>query len=328
MPKHASIINMPILPIVWLLGGVVGMWFSSSLAIKAIEHIAHSLHMPRLFLAIFILGAATSLPEMSIVANSLYIDQPHITLGNLIGGQVLLLLGVIPLLTICTGQLFFQHKIRGVKLLLFLAGLTLPALMMLDQRWQWNDGLISLIIYAVVMIAFAREVSWSEKMYAHLHTPHPLTIRFHTLLRLLVGVTGVMLSSFFLVKSLTYFQQWLHADSFYVSFIISTLGTNLPELTLAIQATWKGVKDLALGDYLGSALFNTLLLGIVGLWVGNSATPIEIPMWPISLLFLFGSLLFWFFARSHARLSRREGLILLTLYVVMLGLTTVLEIKI
>jgi Ca2+/Na+ antiporter len=62
--------------------------------------------------------------------------------------------------------------------------------------------------------------------------------------------------------------------------------------------------------------------------VGNSATPIEIPMWPISLLFLFGSLLFWFFARSHARLSRREGLILLTLYVVMLGLTTVLEIKI
>lgn len=320
-------ITMPIVALAWLVGGVAGMWFSSSLAIKAIERISHALHMPRLFLAIFILGAATSLPEISIVVNSWYLNQPHITLGNLVGGQVFLLLGVIPLLTICTGQLFFQKKLRGLKLLLFLSGLTLPALMMLDQRWQWNDGLVALIIYTVIMLSFGQEVSWGEKIMASLQTKPRFPTDPITLVRLTVGVLGVMISSFFLVKSLAYLQTWLHADSFYVSFIITTLGTNLPELTLAIQATWRGVKDIALGDYLGSALFNTLLLGIVGLWIGSSHTPIEIPMWPVSVLFLLGGVLFWIFARSHARLSRYEGLALLSLYGLMLCVTTILEVK-
>ena len=97
--------------------------------------------------------------------------------------------------------------------------------------------------------------------------------------------------------------------------IVLSLGTNLPELSLAIRSVVSGKKDIAFGDYMGSASANTLLFGIFTLLSGGEV--LSVNNFFKTFLFVAGGLvLFFVLSRSENTLSRRAGFILLALYLI------------
>ena len=96
--------------------------------------------------------------------------------------------------------------------------------------------------------------------------------------------------------------------------MVLSLGTNFPELSLALRSVLSGTKEVALGDYMGSASVNTLLFGIFTLLSGGEA--LQIDNFFFTLVFILVGLgLFYLFTRSKDMISRKEGLVLLFLYI-------------
>ena len=102
-----------------------------------------------------------------------------------------------------------------------------------------------------------------------------------------------------------------------------SLGTNLPELSIAIKSIVLGKKEVALGDYLGSAASNTLLFGIFTLLNGKR---VDVSSYSFRVLFitLLGLGTFYIFSRSKKDISKHEGKILLLIYILFILIQTVL----
>jgi cation:H+ antiporter len=137
------------------------------------------------------------------------------------------------------------------------------------------------------------------------------------LIELVLACVIVFITSHYIVDQTIYFSQLFNISSFLISVIVLSLGTNLPELSLAIRSVLEGKREVALGDYLGSAAANTLLFGIFTL-LNGSRINVESYSYKTMAMMLLGLGLFYWFSRSKQDISRREGKILLTVYVLFL----------
>ena len=124
----------------------------------------------------------------------------------------------------------------------------------------------------------------------------------------------LVLASQQIVDSTQYFANLLNIAPFFVSLIVVSLGTNIPELSL-IARTFLGKKqDIALADYFGSASTNTLLFGVLSLFY-PAIIIIPNSFWHRFIFIAIGLIVFYFFLRSHNRLSQKESLFLLLIYI-------------
>ena len=129
---------------------------------------------------------------------------------------------------------------------------------------------------------------------------------FFDLLKVILGITLVYVSSQYIVNQTLVYAQELHFEVFYLSLLVLSIGTNLPELSLAVRAIISGKKDIAFGDYLGSASANTLLFGIFTLINDGEVLTSN------SFLFTFGTIVvglscFYYFAQTKRKISVKEG---------------------
>jgi len=134
---------------------------------------------------------------------------------------------------------------------------------------------------------------------------------------IILGIIMVLVSSNYLVEKTILFGQILRISPFVISLIVLSLGTNLPELSLAIKSVVSRKKEVAFGDYVGSAAANTSLMGGLTLLNGGEVTVVNHFIRPF-IFALGGLMLFFFFSRSRNNISRQEGLILLLVYIIFL----------
>ena len=116
------------------------------------------------------------------------------------------------------------------------------------------------------------------------------------------------------IKTVFAFSEIFQIPSFYISLIVLSLGTNLPELSLAIRAILSGKKEIAFGDYLGSASANTLLFGFFTLF--NDGEVLTVNNFLMTFIFIaLGLGMFYFFSKSEKNISIKEGAALLMVYI-------------
>jgi cation:H+ antiporter len=113
----------------------------------------------------------------------------------------------------------------------------------------------------------------------------------------------------------------LGISSFLISLMVLSIGTNLPEISLAIRSVVSQKKEIAFGDYLGSAAANTLVFGMLTFLHGK---PISIPNRPFIPFFFmsFGFGIFYMLLRKKNEISRKAGMLLLIVYVFFLLIQT------
>jgi len=284
--------------------------FSSRLIVNEIGSLSKLLHSSVFGLSVLLLGFLTSLPELSVAISAQIDQQPQIYAGNLMGGSFLLLAGIIPLFTFLQNGLPLKKSLHGSRLFVFMTLLSLPLLAALDGVIGRLEALAMIAGY-VIFLAVAKPISVDKVRHARV----PFKTLAWKYFKIVLAAVVIYLACTQLVTLTESAAQRFGIPAFLVSFLALSLGTNIPELTLALQAIFKRKSDVAFGDYVGSAAVNPFMLGVFSLYHGPYALGLENLHWIIGV-FLLVNAVFLLFALSKNRLSKGEALGLLSIYLV------------
>ena len=289
----------------------IAIWWGSGLIIKSIDKIAHRLKLSSFAISFFVLGMLTSIPEVAVSAGAVFEHKPEIFVGTLLGGVVVIFLVIIPVLAILGKGIRVSHELDKKTLVFSLAVVAIPSGLILDHQITNFEGLMCILAYLSLFYLIQKKHGIFEK--GKIEILQIKAYSFLDLLRVIFGIGLVFISSTYIVGQTVTFSQLLHIPPFYISLLVLGLGTNLPELSLAIRAILLGKKDIAFGDYLGSAAANTFLFGLFTL-INDGEVLTTNNFLPTFVFILFGLVLFYRFSQSHKDISVKEGWALLAVY--------------
>jgi len=293
----------------------VGIWIGAGLAISSVEKLSHRLRLSSFIVSFLVLGFFTSISEFSVGINAVLDNDPEIFVGNLIGASIVLFMLVIPLLAITGKQIRISKELRGMNLVLPLIVVAVPVLLSLDGVVNRTDAAISLILYTISAFIIEQKRGFtSNPALLKQFAKASVGLEFG---KIIAGIAVIFASSHLVVTETLYFSGAFGLSPFLISLLLVAIGTNLPELSFIVRSLFMKSNQVAFGDYLGSAAFNTFLYGLLTLFYGR---PILLSnSYVVSLTFLIvGLMLFYIFARSKHTISKSEAAGLFAIYVLFL----------
>lgn len=310
---------MPILghALLFLLSACI-VWLLSGILIEATDSVAKRYNKSGFAVAFFVLGLLTSIGEISVAANSTVNGVPQISAGNLVGASLVIILLIIPVLAILGNGIPMTNVLYPFTTVLLLLVALLPSLLALDGNVSVTDGLVMLLLFATLLFRIQKKRPVEETAVealqdtecALLHTKHATLLDIG---KIAGGAILIFLAGSILVKESVYFATLLHIPYSFIGLLLLSLGTNVPEIVIAVHCVLGKHKDIAFGDYMGSAAANTLIFGLLPL--ANGTFPIEVSEMIVTFsVFGVGLTLFFWFSRTKDMLSRKEGIVLFALY--------------
>ena len=287
------------------------LWFGAGLIIKAVDQLSKKINLSSFSLSFFVLGLLTSVPELALGINAVIDGTPEIFVGNLIGGAVALLLLVIPSLAIFGNGIKITHQLDEKNLIFSLLVVVAPVFFIADNLVTRTEGVFLMLIYGILVYFIEKKKGLLEKVKDNLFSKE--THFLEDLGKMILGVVIVFLTSRFIVNQTIVYSQGLKIPIFLVSVLLLSIGTNLPEFSLDIRSIISKKKEIAFGDYLGSASANTFLFGFLTLINGKRINISHYSKITL-ILVLFSLFLFYLFSRSKKEISKEEGKILLLTY--------------
>lgn len=290
------------------------LWVGTGLIVSAVDRFARSLKLSPFSLSFFVLGMLTSMPEISVGTNALALGTPEVFVGNLLGGIPVIFLLIIPILAIFGNGVKINHELSPTNILITFAVIVAPSFFVMDKKVTNLEGVVLIGFYLALFVLLEKNKGGILSLFQK-HKKSHAKISLLVGLKILAGVLLVFLAARFLFRETMYFAQVMGIPAFYISLIALSLGTNIPELSMAVRSVINGKKDIVLGDYMGSAAANTLLFGVFTLLTPAESFAVNRSM--ITFGFIVGGLaLFYQFYRSKHDISRREGFVLLGVYMV------------
>ncbi len=293
----------------------IGIWIGSGLAIGAVERLSKILKISSFAVSFVILGLLTSVGELSVGINSIIRDDPEIYVGTLIGASIVIFMLIIPLLAITGNSIKISPEFRGFNLLASLVVIALPVVLVMDGQLGKADSFVAMALFGFLVIAVQSKKGLLERVKINSRA----NVRvWKELLRIVFGIATIFVGSKFVVEQTEYFSYALQLSPFVLSLLLISIGTNIPELSFVIRSAFMKNNQVAFGDYIGSAAFNTFLLGMLTVLYGRPVVLTNNYLISLSFL-LVGLFAFYYFARSKNTITRLEGLLLLALYAVFLA---------
>lgn len=300
---------------------------SADVLIKALTNFGKKLHWGEFVVGFIILGMATSTPELFVAFNSGLKGMPQLSVGNLIGGIVVLFSLLIGLNAIFQGVINTENKFSSINIFRFLpkglpfarphffvkdlflmAGIiVLPLLLLVDREFSRVDGIILILAYLFFTIhaIFDRRMDGWE--------PPVESFSWKKIfIWMSIGLLGLFIFSWLIVDQATFLANIWGVKPFFLGLLLLAIGTNLPELTLTFRARNKG-SEVVVGDILGSAMANIFILGLLGLIFPFSLTVWQ-PLLIVSASLILITLILIIFLRTKNNLERWEGFVLVGLY--------------
>ena len=287
------------------------LWMGAGLIISGVDVFSKRLKISPFASSFFVLGLLTSIPEFAVGVTSVVEQKPDIFVGNLLGGIPVLFLLVIPLLAIVGHGVKINHGISSANLLLAFGVIAAPAIASFDRSVSNAEGIVCIALY--VLLFFVLEHNKGVMSLANQKSKTKKSLSGSMMIKIIVGTLLVFVSSHFILGETLYFAKLLRVTPYYASLILLALGTNIPELSLAVRSALVGKKDIAFGDYMGSAAANTLLFGIFTLFIHGKTFHIDDFL--TTFIGVVGGLaIFYFFSISKKEISRLEAVCLVGLY--------------
>lgn len=284
--------------------------------VEGSSNLAKALKIPTLIIGLTVVAFGTSAPEavVSIVASTK--GSNEIALSNIIGSNIFNLLAVLGISAIVKGLKANRQIITKDFLFSILATLMLIA-MMFDKFLSGDklniitrgEGLVLLSILVLYVYSLILTASKEKKLIKEKHKLTPKDI-----LMLVLGILAVILGGELVVKSSQQIALNLGISETLVGLTIVSIGTSLPELVTSIVAAKKGETDIALGNVIGSNIFNILFV----LGISSTLSPILVNSQSlIDVLILLGiTIICYIFTIYNQRIGRTKGIIMTLTYLI------------
>ncbi len=307
---------MPFIFTVFLISFLVLLW-SGRILPRALHNISKILHLSEFITAFFLVAFATSIPELFVGISSVFQGVPSVSLGNVMGANIVNLTLVVGLSTIFAGTIAGDGRISSENFWLIFLVAMMPILLAMDGIISRGDGIVLLFAFALYMLKIFRDQQYFHKEMHETKDPGLQSVPnvLKNLVHFFGGMFLLLVSSLFLVWSSKAIIAEYFVDSFLIfGVLFIALGTALPELMFGIQVSLDGKPHAMLGNALGSVAFNAAaIVGIVAL-----LSPIQIQIgdeFILIALFLFLAFaLFHLFVYTKHSISRSEGFILVLVY--------------
>lgn len=324
-----NIINgLPIAAVILLLA--VGFAFlvkGADFFVEGSSSIAKKLKVPPIIIGLTIVAMGTSLPETAVSVTASLVQNNELAVSNVVGSNIFNLMFVIGVCSILTPIMVQKATVvRDIPLslgcalfllVLGVSGLGDKAGMTLGHA----DGVIFLIVFAGYIFTMVRsamkaraagqkvEIEGVEECDNMKELSYGKSILF-----LIVGAAAIAFGGDLTVDTASRIAIELGMSQTLVGLTIVSIGTSLPELVTSVVAARKNEVDMAVGNAVGSNIFNILMV----LGISSAISPVAL-IWEniidIVLLMVF-SVMVWIFAGTRKKIERKEGIIMVVVYLV------------
>ncbi len=309
-----------------LIVGLVLLLGGGDLLVRGASALARGFGVPPLVIGLTVVAFGTSAPELSVNLSAALQGNSEISFGNIIGSNIAnigLILGFAALIR----PLAIQGVIitREIPMMVLASFLALIAGMDIHLRnasnvFDRSDGLIFLLIFAVFLFYTVGDVIRKRKEDPLLEQAEEVSRRrsckkaFFNFLLFLAGLILLVAGGRVAVEAAVTVAELLGIPRVVIGLTIIAVGTSLPELVTSVIATWKGQTDIAIGNVVGSNIFNLLLVNGLCAVVRPIPVPASGGIVDLLMMVLLSLLLLPLCLTDTRRIVRWEGVLLLLLY--------------
>ncbi len=305
-----------------LIGGIAVMLVAAEIFIRGAVSLAKILKIPPLVIGMTVVAIGTSAPELMVTMDASLSGAPGLAVGNLIGSNianVLLILGVSCLLSPMKGPESANFRDGFV----LMAGSALFALLCFQGQLSLVSGGVLFVAFLGFLVSTYRKESTDEEVAAEYiqevegmaSIVAPMGV---IVLTVLVGLVGIVWGADLLVEGGVAIARVFGISEEIIGLTVIAFGTSLPELAASVVAAYHGHSDIAVGNVVGSNLFN--ILGIAGLVAMVAPLPVSGAMLSFDIWVMLGAtalVLPILAGRWHPR--RASGAFFLALYIAYIG---------
>jgi len=307
--------------------GLLMLYYGAGILVRGSSSLAQSLGLKPIVIGLTVVAFGTSAPELVISVVSSVKDKSMIAVGNVIGSNICniaLVLGVASLLHPIQGHPSVSRRdipiMLGVSLYLLLIsfnshigrleGLTLISGIIL---YTWFN------YYTAIKESRLRSSEKGVNLGSTVKGIGYIPSRTRQILFILIGIAGVVIGAEILIDSAVVIMKVFSVSEKFIGLTVVALGTSLPELATSVVAALKKEMDISIGNLVGSNVFN--ILSVLG--VASLVRPISIPGGFVEsgllidyMVMMFISFLPWLMMRKTTIVRRKDGVVLLSCYVV------------
>lgn len=306
-----------LLPALAVLGGFVALVWGADRFVMGSAATAQNFGVSPLIIGLTIVGFGTSAPEMLVSSMAAYRDAANLSVGNAVGSNianVAMVLGIAALVS----PLQVNQKVLRRELPLLVVMMLVAGGLLWDGELGFIDGIV-LLAGLVAMIGWVvREGLQERELPDDIAEEMPDSMSTTmALMWILIGLVVLLGSSEALVWGAKSIAQHFGVSERIIGLTVVAFGTSLPELAATVVAAKRGEHDIAVGNIVGSNMFNTL--GVLGLPGVIRPGHVEHRVMTLDFPAMIGvAILFWILARMlrpYRHIGRKRGAILLTCYI-------------
>ena len=309
-----------ILNVFLLILGFVILIKGADLFVDGASGMASNFKVPKMLIGLTIVAFGTSAPELAVGIKSIISGNGDIVLGNVIGSNILnifLIIGVSAVFHSLTVKNNTVRKELPITMLIT----TLFAVLMSDHifdktvknAFTRSDGII-LLLFFTVFIYYLISISRKKEKEEEKKDEKKISL-LKSIIFTLIGLAGIVFGSNFVVDSASFIAKGFGVTERLISLTIIALGTSLPELVTSITATRKGEYDIAIGNVVGSNIFNIgMVIGIPTSLIGGIGV-INFSFIDITVM-IIASVLLFMFSYNDYKISKKEGILFLILFAI------------
>ena len=307
-----------IINIFLLIIGFIILIKGADIFVDGASAVAGNFKVSKMLIGLTIVAFGTSAPEFAVSVKSILSNNGDIVLGNVIGSNILnivLILGISSMFH----NLNVKNNTVKKELPITLLITTLFTVLISDNLFDRNitnnftrsDGIVLLLFFLVFiyyLISMARHKIDEEQHTEYMKLPKAFIFTIG-------GIIAIVLGSNFVVDSASYLAKAIGISEKMIALTIIALGTSLPELVTSITATRKGEYDIAIGNVVGSNIFNIgMVIGIpVALFGGISKITFN---YVDLIMMILSAFLLFIFSFNDRKIEKKEGIIFIIMFLI------------
>ena len=296
----------------WFVDGAVG--------------IAEYLNVPKMLIGIVLMSLATTSPELAVSVMSAFEGKPEMALGNAVGSVIVddgVALGLGAFLA-ATPIVINPYLLKTTGIFLVIVDVIAYAMVFNDHTLSRGEGgilVLLFVVYTVFAYVTRKQSQNSENLDELAEIEEAIEGKGigSLIFWFCIGVVGVLISSHFIVDSATVIAEFLGVSGAVIGLTVVAIGTSLPEIATAVTSAKKGHGELMVGNILGADILNICWIAGASALVNPLVVQARVIhfSFPAMLIIVIGMLVMM---RTGYRLSRGEGVVLVLMYGVYLGM--------
>lgn len=280
--------------------------------VEGSSSVARLLRVPPVIIGLTIVAFGTSAPELAVSISAALSGSNDIAVGNVIGSNIFNLLMVVGICGAIMPMAIDKMILYGDYLFSILVTVVMLLLFAFDHSLSRLDGVILLVFFGYFLYKMVRNTLASRSDGKDVEDDLEVLSPFKSIIFILGGLAAIVFGGNTVVDSASSIASSFGLSETLIGLTVVAFGTSLPELVTSVVASKKGENGLALGNVIGSNLFNILFV----LAASAAISPMKVDVLSTydALFLIASSIAAWFLAKSRHEVNRKEGIIMVLLY--------------